>query len=188
MGEKSLIERGGSPRPIDNYISDDGELNWIKISDAPKFGNYITKTKQKIIKEGLRKTRQVFKGELILSNSMSFGKPYIMKIDGCIHDGWLVIKKFLDTFIPEYLLHYLSSNFCIKQYKSFAAGGVVNNLSKDIVSQILINFPNIDEQQKIAKLLSLIDQKIETQRKIIEEYSIIKNNSFSIYSSTMEQK
>ena len=89
LSELVTIERGGSPRPIDKFITKDvNGLNWVKIGDAPEQGNYITRTAEKIISEGLSKTREVHPGDLILSNSMSFGKPYIMAIDGCIHDGF----------------------------------------------------------------------------------------------------
>lgn len=94
-----LIERGGSPRPIDAFITDaPNGLNWVKIGDAPEQGRYITKTAEKIRPEGLAKTREVHPGDLILSNSMSFGKPYIMGIDGCIHDGWLLIRDIQKRF------------------------------------------------------------------------------------------
>ena len=93
LGDMVIIERGGSPRPIDKFITEDKNgLNWVKIGDAPEQGNYITRTKEKIKTEGLSKTREVHPGDLILSNSMSFGRPYIMAIDGCIHDGWLLIR------------------------------------------------------------------------------------------------
>ena len=93
FGDMVIIERGGSPRPIDKFITEDKNgLNWVKIGDAPEQGNYITRTKEKIKTEGLSKTREVHPGDLILSNSMSFGRPYIMAIDGCIHDGWLLIR------------------------------------------------------------------------------------------------
>ena len=78
FSELVQIERGGSPRPIDDFITDaPNGLNWVKIGDAPTQGNYITKTAEKIRPEGLSKTREVHPGDLILSNSMSFGKPYI---------------------------------------------------------------------------------------------------------------
>ena len=93
------IERGGSPRPIDDFITDSPDgLNWVKIGDAPAQGNRIIKTAEKIRPEGLSKTREVHPGDLILSNSMSFGKPYIMGIDGCIHDGWLLIRNTYNIF------------------------------------------------------------------------------------------
>ena len=99
FSELVQIERGGSPRPIDDFITDaPNGLNWVKIGDAPTQGNYITKTAEKIRPEGLSKTREVHPGDLILSNSMSFGKPYIMDIDGCIHDGWLLIRNTYGVF------------------------------------------------------------------------------------------
>lgn len=73
FSEMVIIERGGSPRPIDKFITnDENGLNWVKIGDAPEQGNYITKTAEKIKSEGLSKTREVHPGDLILSNSMSF--------------------------------------------------------------------------------------------------------------------
>ena len=99
------IERGGSPRPIEKYITDEPNgLNWIKIGDAPLQGNYITKTDEKIKPSGLSKTRQVHPGDLILSNSMSFGRPYILAISGCIHDGWLLIRDVQNKFDLKFLL------------------------------------------------------------------------------------
>ena len=108
FSELVLIERGGSPRPIDNYITDapDG-LNWVKIGDAPAQGRYIFQTAEKIKPQGLSKTRQVQPGDLILSNSMSFGKPYIMGIHGCIHDGWLLIRDTGAKFDSKFLCQLL---------------------------------------------------------------------------------
>ena len=95
LGEVAEIQRGGSPRPIKDFITKNKDgYNWIKIGDVDPSGKFITSTAEKIRKEGLRKTRQVFAGEFLLSNSMSFGRPYILKIDGCIHDGWLVLRGF----------------------------------------------------------------------------------------------
>ena len=89
LGEVCEVQRGGSPRPIKDYITDSPEgLNWIKIGDVEPAGKYITQTVEKIKESGLNKTRKVSAGDFLLSNSMSFGRPYILKIDGCIHDGW----------------------------------------------------------------------------------------------------
>lgn len=93
------IERGGSPRPIKAYITEaeDG-INWIKIGDVSKDGKYIEKTKEKIIPEGEKKSRHVYPGDFLLTNSMSFGRPYISKIDGCVHDGWLILRNTEELF------------------------------------------------------------------------------------------
>src|SRR5207253_5208354 len=93
LGDIFEIARGGSPRPIDEFITDDPNgINWIMISDASEGSKYITATKKRIRAEGAQRSRQVKPGDFLLTNSMSFGKPYIMRTSGCIHDGWLVLS------------------------------------------------------------------------------------------------
>ena len=153
-----LIERGGSPRPIDAYITEDpAGLNWVKIGDAPSMGRYITSTSEKIKLEGLSKTRQVYPGDLVLSNSMSFGRPYIMAVEGCIHDGWLLIRDTQNQFDPVFLCHMLGTPQMLDQYRMFASGSTVNNLNKELVGNAMVPLPNRDEQVKIGKYLDELD-------------------------------
>ena len=87
FGESATIVRGASPRPIKNFITTEPTgVNWIKIGDVKPGDKYITASAEKITQEGAKKSRTVKKGDFILSNSMSFGRPYILQIDGCIHD------------------------------------------------------------------------------------------------------
>lgn len=161
LGDVVQIERGGSPRPIDDYITDSPNgLNWVKIGDAPAQGHYITKTAEKIRPEGLSKTREVHPGDLILSNSMSFGKPYIMGIDGCIHDGWLLIRDTNSTFDLTFLCHLLGTPQMLDQYRSLAAGSTVNNLNKELVGNTAVTIPKIDEQRVLGQYLELLDNLI----------------------------
>lgn len=164
-----MIERGGSPRPIYEYITDEEDgLNWIKIGDAPKFGNVITSTEEKIKKTGLSKTREVHPGDLILSNSMSFGKPYILGIDGCIHDGWLLIRNEWKVFDLQFLCTLLGTEQMLSQYKSMAAGSTVNNLNKELVGNAIVSFPSIAEQEKIGCFFKMFDEYITLhQRKYV---------------------
>ena len=169
--------RGSSPRPIIEYLTIDNEegVNWVKIGDVPTSGRIITSTEEKITKEGAKKSRHVYVGDLILSNSMSYGLPYIMGIEGCIHDGWFVLRDYEQNFNKDYLCNLLISDIVQKQYKKIAAGGVVQNISSDLVNSVYISIPSLDEQRKIAGLLSLIDERIATQNKIIEKLeSLIK--------------
>ena len=168
FGDTVTIERGGSPRPISKYItnSEDG-LNWIKIGDAPEEGNYITHTAEKILPEGLSKTREVHPGDLILSNSMSFGKPYIMEIDGCIHDGWLLIRNDKNKFELKFLCVLLGTDNMINQYKAMAAGSTVNNLNKQLVGGTTVSFPSSPEQEQIGAFFAHLDTLISLhQRKL----------------------
>lgn len=155
LGEVLTIERGGSPRPIDKYLTNSPNgINWIKISDATASDKYIFETKEKITKEGLHKTRMVNEGDFILSNSMSFGRPYIMKTSGCIHDGWLVLKengqKIFDT---EFLYYLLSSPYVFNQFDYLAAGSTVRNLNIALVSSVEVPIPPLPEQQRIVSIL-----------------------------------
>ena len=172
FGHVMKLYRGSSPRPIINYVTTDKSgLNWIKIGDMPSTGNRVFFCKERINKEGSKKSRAVYKGDIILSNSMSFGKPYILEIDGFIHDGWFVIRDYQNYIDKTYLCQLLSSDAVQKQYKSTAAGGVVKNISSDLVNSVKFHLPSIMEQRKIARFLELIDQKIEVQIKIIDTLS-----------------
>lgn len=161
FGETVTIERGGSPRPISDYVTKgENGLNWVKIGDAPEEGNYITQTAEKIIPEGLPKTREVHPGDLILSNSMSFGRPYIMAIDGCIHDGWLLIRDTQNNFDLNFLCVLLGTDNMLSQYKAMAAGSTVNNLNKELVGGTTVSYPSNTEQQKIGEYFSNLDRLI----------------------------
>jgi len=162
LGEMADIFRGGSPRPIESFLtlSSDG-INWIKIGDVKKNAKYIESTEEKIKVEGLSRSRFVNVGDFLLSNSMSFGRPYILKTNGCIHDGWLVIQNYKKNFDRDFLYYILGSEFVIKQYKALASGSSVLNLNKEIVKNVLINFPkSLVEQERIATILSDIDLQI----------------------------
>jgi type I restriction enzyme S subunit len=153
------INRGGSPRPIERYISTTPNgVNWIKIGDAEKNGKYIRHTNEKIIPEGVRFSREVRAGDFLLSNSMSFGRPYILEIDGCIHDGWLVLQNYQGTFDKDFLYYNLSSRYTLEQYISKAAGSGVLNLNKVLVGSIQLRVPStLAEQHAIATALSDVD-------------------------------
>ncbi len=166
--ELVLIERGGSPRPIQDYIIDNDEegINWVKIGDAPEFGNRIEKTSEKIKQSGLPKTRQVFPGDLILSNSMSFGKPYIMGISGCIHDGWLLIRDSNKIFDQQFLCQLLGTDQMIDQYVSLAAGSTVNNLNKDLVGSTFVTYPSLAEQKTVSLFFKKFDTLITLHQRM----------------------
>lgn len=160
LGEVCTIERGGSPRPIDDFITtDENGINWIKIGDADE-SMYITKTAQRIKPMGMKKSRYVKPGDFLLSNSMSFGRPYILKIDGCIHDGWLVLRDENNVFDKKFLYYYLSAPITYKRFKSMAVGGVVNNLNSDMVRKVRVPIPSQEEQHQISDRLDKVSNLI----------------------------
>ena len=175
LGNNIEIQRGGSPRPIEKYLTDsiDG-VNWIKIGDTNPTDKYIKFTNEKITKEGATHSREVHKGEFLLSNSMSYGRPYILNIDGYIHDGWLVLRHFEETFNVDYLYYYLSYDVVKNQYDNLASGSGVKNLNKDIVKKVIVVKPPKPEQEKIANALTRIDNLIEDYEKLIKKKEKIK--------------
>lgn len=169
LGEYIKLYRGSSPRPINLFITKESKgVNWIKIGDTKNCKNYlIDNVEEKITIEGAKKSREVFKGELILANSMSFGKTYLLDLDGCIYDGWFVLREFEKHFNREYLHQLLNSDYLQKQYKILSTGGVVQNISSEIVYDTFLLKPCLAEQTAIANFLSSLDEKInQTQRQI----------------------
>ena len=136
-------------------------INWIKIGDTEKDGKYILRTKEKIKPAGLSKTRYVRSGDFLLTNSMSFGRPYILKTDGCIHDGWLVIGNIDIVFNQDYLYYALSSGFMYTTLSLLAAGSTVKNLKSDTVRSVLFPIPPLGEQERMAcrleQLITFVD-------------------------------
>ena len=172
LGNVSTIARGGSPRPIEDFLTDDKNgINWIKIGDTEKDGKYILHTKERIKAAGLSKTRYVRSGDFLLTNSMSFGRPYILKTDGCIHDGWLVIGNIKTVFSQDYLYYALSSGFMYTTLSLLAAGSTVKNLKSDTVRSVLFPIPPLDEQERLARrleeLISFVDSINADEGKLV---------------------
>lgn len=182
LGEVCDVERGGSPRPINEFLTtDDDGINWIKIGDTEEDSMYITKTGQKIKPEGMKKSRYVSAGDFLLSNSMSFGRPYILKIDGCIHDGWLVLRDKENSFIKEYLYYALSNQSTYKQFKKLAVGGVVNNLNSTIVKSVRFILPPLELQNKFTQIVESIEQQKSLVKQSIAEAQTLFNSLMSKY-------
>lgn len=180
LGELAKISRGASPRPINRYItSDEKGINWIKIGDVSDTSLYITKAKEKITELGALKSKKVYNGDFILSNSMSFGRPYILRIDGCVHDGWLIISDFKKSFNELYLYYALRDEYVQKQFKGKVNGTTVKNLNSDLVKSTYVKVPPIELQNKFANIVEQIDKQkfiIEQIEKIVNKNQFIKCN------------
>ena len=162
LDQVCIVERGSSPRPIKNFFTTaPNGVNWIKIGDTEEGGKYVYSTAQKITPEGATQSRYVKEGDFILTNSMSFGRPYIMKTSGYIHDGWFVLrlKSSIDT---EYFYYLLSSKYVQEQFISLAAGAVVKNISGDLVKRTILPIPPLSQQQALVDLF--VELSEETQR------------------------
>jgi type I restriction enzyme S subunit len=182
FGELATIQRGGSPRPIQHFITNDSNgINWIKIGDVAPGGKYITSTKEKIIKEGMSKSRLVKPGDFVLSNSMSFGRPYILKTEGCIHDGWLVISNFANHFIPDFLYYLLGSNIIQKTMAQRASSGTVSNLNAEIVRSIELPIPPLSVQREIVRILDKFTAATTELQALLKQELALRKKQYAYY-------
>ena len=166
LGKVIKITRGASPRPINEYLANTG-TPWVKISDATKTDNrFIIETKQFIIEDGVSGSRSVFPNSLILSNSASPAIPRIMKINACVHDGWLIIEDYSDGLTPEVMFHFFE--YERPRILSLGSGSIFKNLKTEYLKDFkFINPPKL-----------ILDQ-ITPQFKTISE---------SIYKRTLENQ
>lgn len=185
IDEVCSIARGGSPRPIKDYITNDSNgLNWIKIGDTDMGGKYIYSTKEKIKPEGLKKSRWVEEDEFLLSNSMSFGRPYILKTNGCIHDGWLVLRDYQKYLNIDFFYYVLSSENVQRQFRTKAQGSTVSNLNTDRVASVTIYIPLITEQQSIVDTLDSLKSKVD---RLQENYDKISRECDALKQAILRQ-
>ena len=169
LGDLSEVVRGGSPRPIDGFLTTSANgLNWLKIGDVDKEAKYVTHTAEKVRPEALSKTRVVNPGDLILSNSMSFGRPFILQIKTCIHDGWIAITDIAKNADRDFLYYLISAPSSQSYFLDNAAGSGVQNLNADIIKALPVNFPSPAEQQKIAECLSSVDELMAAQARKLD--------------------
>lgn len=169
LGKLSNIVRGGSPRPIEDYLTKDSKgLNWLKIGDVDKESKYVSKTEEKVKVTALSKTREVSLGDLIMSNSMSFGRPYILQIKSCIHDGWIAVTEITKDIDRDYLYYWILSYPSQLYFLNSAAGGGVKNLNADIIKLLPVSYPKDKEQKKIADCLSSLDELITAENQKLD--------------------
>lgn len=163
IGDIVDVRRGASPRPIHDYLTNVG-MPWVKIADATSDNSrYLWKTNEYIKEEGISKSVVVKPETLIISNSATPGLPKIMKIEACVHDGWLVFSNYRG--ITRDFLYYKFIDIRQKLVNQ-SNGSVFQNLKTDIVKDFDVAIPSIEIQNRIVDILVMLDEKIELNNKI----------------------
>lgn len=171
LGDFVEIKRGGSPRPIQNFLSDSG-FHWLKISDATGISSpFINEIKEYIIEAGLKKTVYLKSGSLVLSNSATPGLPKILDIDTCIHDGWLYFPS--SKFSNEYL--YLYFKHIRDNLIALGNGSVFTNLKTDILKNYPTYLPTEDVLKKFDGLVQPIFSIILSKTREIKRLAEIRD-------------
>lgn len=128
----------------------------------------------------MKKSRFVHAGDFLLTNSMSFGRPYILNCDGCIHDGWLVLTGYQNVYDKDFLFYMLSSAFAFNQFCDVVSGAVVKNLNSDKVADAIFPVPPLEEQKRIVA-------KIEELIPFVEQYAKASTRLNTLNASFPEQ-
>lgn len=173
LGDFVEIKRGGSPRPIQNFLSDSG-FHWLKISDATGISSpFINEIKEYIIEDGLKKTVYLKSGSLVLSNSATPGLPKILDIDTCIHDGWLYFpsSQFSNVYLYLYFKHIRDNLIAIGN------GSVFTNLKTDILKNYPTNLPTEDVLKEfdglVQPIFSMILLKTRETKRLSETRDVL---------------
>lgn len=161
LGDFVEIKRGGSPRPIQKYLSDTG-YRWLKISDVTSLSApFVLNIAEHIKEDGLSKTVFLKSGSLVLSNSATPGIPKILDLDTCIHDGWLYFPK--SQLSNEYL--YLLFKEIRPQLVNLANGSIFTNLKTDILKNFEISMPDEETLSKSQSIINpMFEKMLETER------------------------
>ncbi|MBL0310485.1 MAG: restriction endonuclease subunit S [Bacteroidetes bacterium] len=159
------IIRGASPRPIDDYMSKDNTgMPWVKIADATACATkYLFETNEYISSAGVKQSRKISIGTLILSNSASPGLPKFLMIDACVHDGWLIFDDYKKNLSKEFLYNFLLLNRT--KILSSSNGSVFNNLKTEILKSYQIIIPDETTLKKVTKLFQSIDAQFSVTAK-----------------------
>ena len=156
LGELCTIVRGGSPRPIEQFLG--GDVPWIKIGDATDGDNiYLSSTKEHIIQEGVKKSRMIKAGSLIFANcGVSLGFARIITFDGCIHDGWLAMEGIDERLDKVFLLQAL--NQMTEHFRAIAPAGTQPNLNTAIMKAYKQVIPPIELQRDFIRFVKQVNK------------------------------
>lgn len=178
LGELCTIVRGGSPRPIEQFLG--GDVPWIKIGDATDGDNiYLSSTKEHIIQEGVKKSRLVKAGSLIFANcGVSLGFARIITFDGCIHDGWLAMEGIDERLDKVFLLQAL--NQMTEHFRAIAPAGTQPNLNTAIMKAYKQVIPPIELQRDFIRFVKQVNKsKVKVQKAL--------NETQKLFDSLMQQ-
>ena len=171
LGELCHIVRGGSPRPIEQFLG--GDIPWIKIGDATEGDNiYLSSTKEYILQEGVKKSRLVKSGSLIFANcGVSLGFARIITFDGCIHDGWLAMENIDKRLDKVFLLQAL--NQTTEHFRTIAPAGTQPNLNTAIMKAYKQVIPPIELQKEFISFAEQVNKSKATIQKALDEAQLL---------------
>lgn len=177
IGEQFELYSGNTPSRM-NKNQFDGSINWITSGELKE--HYISDTKEKISEEAAKNNslKLLPVGTFVIAiygleaNGVR-GTCSITTRESTISQACMAFTSKMDIQ-NEFLYSWYKKHGNIIGIK-YAQGTKQQNLSYDIIERFNISYPCMEEQKKLIRFISLIDQRIATQNKIIEKLqSLIK--------------
>jgi len=165
------IRRGASPRPIDDSRYFGGDVGWVRIVDVTRSSRFLRQTEQYLSPLGESLSVRVKPGDLIMSICGTIGRPIILDMQACIHDGFV---QFFDIVGADASFLYYALQHAEPAFRAMGQPGTQTNLNTSLVGRHAIFCPEENEQRRIAEILSTLDEVIEQTEALIAKYQQIK--------------
>ena len=169
LGKVSSIHNGSTPSTsVEEFWN--GNIIWITPKDLSEQNRkYIEKGERFITKKGLSKVKSKLlpKGTLLLSSRAPIGLLSIAKNELVTNQGFKNIIVDENQISNEFLYYYLKLK--VKELNNLGTGTTFKELSKSSLEKFKVKLPDLPTQQKIASVLSALDDKIELNNRINAE-------------------
>lgn len=157
---------GGTPKTsVPEYWN--GDIPWLSVKDFNLGKKYVYTTEKTITELGLKNssTQLLKKKDIIISARGTVGELAVIPFDMAFNQSCYGIRA--KEIVDDNFLYYLLKN-SIDILKHNTHGSVFDTITRETFDNIIVNLPPLEIQQKIAKVLSAIDDKIELNNKINE--------------------
>ena len=184
INDLAVVIGGGTPdTTVKSYW--DGEIQWFTPSEIGK-NKYVDSSLRTITEEGLNNSsaKLLSPNTILLSSRATIGECSLSLRECATNQGFqsLVSQKCNVDFL-YYLIQTKKKDLIRK-----SCGSTFLEISANEVRKIQVSVPSDVEQQKIAELLSLIDERIATQNKIIEDLKKLKSAIIEKHYSQAEKQ
>lgn len=163
LGEVCKVRRGASPRPMGDPRYFGGNIPWIRIADIHRQGKYLRETKDHVTEEGAKRSVHLKEGSLIMAMAASIGTPCILKVNGCIHDGFVVFEEYEDVLDQEFFFYFIQA--FNREFVRLAPQGTQKNLNTAIIKSVPMILPPMELQKEFARAARAVEEDFELHRK-----------------------
>ncbi|MGI5820471.1 MAG: restriction endonuclease subunit S [Bacteroidales bacterium] len=162
------FRRGSFPQPygLPEWYDDENGMPFIQVYDVDDNFRLKQTTKRKISELAAAQSVFIEKGTVIITIQGSIGRVAITQYDAYIDRTLLIFQEFYNNIDKTFFAYILFLLFEIEKLK--APGGIIKTITKEVLSDFVVSFPKVQEQQKIASCLSSLDELIAAHKEKLD--------------------